>query len=137
MYTHDPMQFLDDVVPLSTPKLLDAEAEALDAARGGRRVLIVGAIGTRGDRVAALAASQGHRVCDHVIFGAACTADCHVLRGGPELGPTCATALPQSVAAWSTRPAVDVVPLVLYCWFDKSARAHRASLSLTSLHVTS
>ena len=137
MYIHDPMQFLDDVVPLSTSKLLDAEAAALDAARRGRRVLIVGAIGSRGDQVAAPAASQGHQVCDHVIFGAACTADCHVMRGGPEIGPTCAGALPKSVSAWSDRPVAEVVPLVLHCWFDVLARVHRARLSQTSVHVIS
>jgi hypothetical protein len=40
----------------------------------------------------ALAASQGHQVCDHVIFGAAGTEDCPVMAGRPEFGrraPAC------------------------------------------------
>lgn len=116
---------------------LDAEAQGLRAARLGQRVLIVGGIGSRGDLVAGAAAVEGGHVCRHVVVGAPCSARCHVLRGGPELEPTCTQALPRSVAAWSDRPASEVVPLVLHCWFDVSARAHRASLSPTSEHLIS
>jgi len=114
---------------------LDAEAQGLEAARLGQRVLIVGGIGSRGDLVAGAAAVEGSHVCRHVVVGAPCSELCHVLRGGPEVEPTCTQALPRSVAAWSDRPAGEVVPLVLHCWFDKSARAHRASLSQTSVHM--
>jgi hypothetical protein len=116
---------------------LDAEAQALEAARLGQRVLIVGGIGSRGDLVAGTAAVEGSHVCGHVVVGGPCTALCHVMRAGPEVGPACAQALPRSVAAWSQQPASEVVPLVLRCWFDSSARMHRASLSQTSAHMVS
>lgn len=115
--------------------LLDVEAAALHAALAGERVLIVGGVGSRGDIVAAVAAAQGSQVCGHAVCGRACTESCQVLRGGPEVVPTCTSALPKSVAAWSSQPAAEVVPLTLHCWFDAQARVHRAELMRTSLVV--